>query len=138
MDKQQGISLWNRCLEVIKDNLPTTSPDMKLGEAVILVSRGRLGICIAIEEGRVIGIVTDGDIRRAMENSQNRFFELTVRDIMTQNPKTVTKDTRIADISHTFFNQKSSITTSPPSSMRYFTRRYLAWSFQGFSTTSLI
>ena len=83
---------------MIKDNLPTTSPDMKLGEAVILVSRGRLGICIAIEEGRVIGIVTDGDIRRAMENSQNRFFELTVRDIMTQNPKTVTKDTRIADI----------------------------------------
>ena len=90
--------LTKACDVMIKDNLPTTSPDMKLGEAVILVSRGRLGICIAIEEGRVIGIVTDGDIRRAMENSQNRFFELTVRDIMTQNPKTVTKDTRIADI----------------------------------------
>lgn len=90
--------LTKACDVMIKDNLPTTSPDMKLGEAVILVSRGRLGICIAIEDRRVIGIVTDGDIRRAMENSQNRFFELTVRDIMTQNPKTVTKDTRIADI----------------------------------------
>ncbi len=90
--------LTKACDVMIKENLPVAPPDMKLGEAVILVSKGRLGICVALENGRVAGIVTDGDIRRAMENSQSRFFELTVGDIMTVNPKKVSMETRISDI----------------------------------------
>lgn len=98
-----GGSLGKRLLTkasdvMITENLPTISPDTKLGEAVICVSRGRLGICIAIENDKFIGIVTDGDIRRAMENSQNQFFERTVRDIMTKNPKTVSPETPIVEI----------------------------------------
>lgn len=85
---------------MIKDDLPVTTPDMKLGEAIILVSRGRLGVCIAVADNKVVGIVTDGDIRRAMENSQNKFFDLTVGEIMTPNPKTVSPDTKIIDIDH--------------------------------------
>lgn len=83
---------------MLKDNLPVISPDTKLGEAVIHVSRGRLGICVAVENGKVVGLVTDGDIRRAMENSQSRFFDLTVKDIMTRQPKTVAADTKINEI----------------------------------------
>lgn len=83
---------------MIKENLPVISPETKLGHAVILVSKGRLGICVAIKNGIVIGIVTDGDIRRAMESSQNKFFDLSVEDIMTKHPKTVSIDTRIIDI----------------------------------------
>ncbi|MDD4760513.1 MAG: KpsF/GutQ family sugar-phosphate isomerase [Bacteroidaceae bacterium] len=83
---------------MIKDNLPVISPDTKLGHAVILVSKGRLGICVAVEDEKVIGIVTDGDIRRAMETSQNKFFDLQVKDIMTKHPKTVSIDTHIIDI----------------------------------------
>ena len=90
--------LTKACDVMIRENLPVAPPDMKLGEAVILVSKGRLGICVALENGRVVGIVTDGDIRRAMENSQNRFFDLTVGDIMTVHPKKVSVDTRISDI----------------------------------------
>ncbi|HCE47488.1 MAG TPA: KpsF/GutQ family sugar-phosphate isomerase [Prevotellaceae bacterium] len=90
--------LTKACDVMIKENLPVAPPDMKLGEAVTLVSKGRLGICVALHEGHVAGIVTDGDIRRAMENSQNRFFELTVGDIMTVNPKKVSSETRISDI----------------------------------------
>ena len=81
-----------------KENLPVLSPDTKLGEAVMCVTKGRLGICIAVEDGKVLGLVTDGDIRRAMESSQNRFFSLTVNDIMTRNPKTVSVNARIDDI----------------------------------------
>lgn len=81
-----------------KEDLPIITPDTKLGNAVMQVSRGRLGICIAVENDKVIGIVTDGDIRRAMENSQNKFFDLTVRDIMTKNPKTITTETKIIDV----------------------------------------
>ncbi len=83
---------------MIKENLPVTSKNTKLGEAVTLVSQGRLGICIALEDDKVVGLVTDGDIRRSIENSQSKFFELTVGDIMTTKPRTVSKQTRIIEI----------------------------------------
>ncbi|HAE24615.1 MAG TPA: KpsF/GutQ family sugar-phosphate isomerase [Prevotellaceae bacterium] len=94
-----GKRLLTKASDVMyKENLPVLSPDTKLGEAVMCVTKGRLGICIAVEDGKVLGLVTDGDIRRAMESSQNRFFSLTVNDIMTRNPKTVSVNARIDDI----------------------------------------
>jgi arabinose-5-phosphate isomerase len=45
-----------------------------------------------------VGLITDGDIRRAMEKWQAEFFDRTVRDIMTTNPKTVSPQTKISDI----------------------------------------
>ena len=80
------------------EDLPVTSPDTKLGEAVTLVSQGRLGICIAVENDKVVGLVTDGDIRRSIENSQSKFFDLTVGDIMTKKPRVVSRQTRIIDV----------------------------------------
>lgn len=88
------------------DALPVIPPTMKLGEAVIHMSNGRLGLCIAEEDGCVAGIITDGDIRRAMENSQDRFFQLAVADIMTRKPKTVAPDTKITDIDHILHRYK--------------------------------
>ena len=80
-----------------KDNLPVVSPDMLLGEAVTHVSKGRLGLCVINDkDGKVEGIITDGDVRRAMESSQNRFFTLSVKDIMTKNPVTISPDTKIS------------------------------------------
>ncbi len=95
-----GKRLLTRARDVMHtEGLPAISPDMPLGEAVIHMSNGRLGLCIGVDaNGRVAGIITDGDIRRAMENSQDSFFQLTVADIMTRNPKTVSPDTKIAEI----------------------------------------
>ena len=94
-----GRRLLTKAQDVMQiDNLPTLSPATPLGEAVIHVSQGRLGLCVAIEDERVIGLITDGDIRRAMERSQNNFFSLQVKDIMTRHPKTVSNDTRISEI----------------------------------------
>lgn len=82
-----------------KDNLPVVSPDMLLGEAVTHVSKGRLGLCVINDkDGKVEGIITDGDVRRAMESSQNRFFSFSVKDIMTKNPVTISPDTKISMI----------------------------------------
>ena len=83
---------------MIKESLPVTSPDTKLGKAVTLVSQGRLGVCVALSNDKVVGLVTDGDIRRAIERSQNKFFDLTVGDIMTRNPKTIPPDLRIIEV----------------------------------------
>lgn len=94
-----GKRLLTRARDVMRtEDLPVISPEMKLGEAVIYVSRGRLGLCVAEKEGRVVGIITDGDVRRAMETSQDSFFQLSVADIMSKHPKTVTADTKITQI----------------------------------------
>ena len=81
-----------------KDNMPTLPPDMHLGEAIILVSKGKLGLGIAERDGKVVGLITDGDIRRAMEQWQAQFFNKTVADIMTITPKTVGLQTKISEI----------------------------------------
>lgn len=98
-----GGSLGRRLLTRAKDvmrseDLPKISPQMPLGEAVIHLSRGRLGLCVAVEDGRVVGIITDGDVRRAMETAQDQFFKRSVGDIMTTNPKSVGPDTKITTI----------------------------------------
>ena len=81
------------------DDLPIISQDMHLGEAIIEVSKGKLGLGISLDdEGRVIGILTAGDIRRAMERWQEQFFNRTVSDIMTRNPKIVTPQTKVTEI----------------------------------------
>ncbi len=88
------------------EGLPVIPPTMKLGEAVIHMSNGRLGLCVAVDGGKVVGLITDGDIRRAMENSQDSFFSLTVSDIMTRTPKTVSPDTKITDIERILHQHK--------------------------------
>lgn len=94
-----GKRLLTKAKDVMqKDDLPVIPPTMLLGEAVIHMSRGRLGLCVAEDAGRVVGIITDGDVRRAMETSQDRFFSLKVADIMSVSPKKVSPETKITDI----------------------------------------
>lgn len=94
-----GKRLLTKARDVMRcDDLPVVSPEMKLGEAVIHVSNGRLGLCVAVENDQVVGIITDGDVRRAMESSQDKFFSLSVKDIMTKTPKTVSPEEKIEKI----------------------------------------
>ena len=62
------------------------------------LSGGEMTLFVTDSDSRVVGSLTDGDIRRAMESSRDRFFDLTVKDIMTKTPKTVPADTKITDI----------------------------------------
>ena len=107
-----GGALGRRLLTTAQDvmrttDLPTLSAGMHLGEAIIRVSKGKLGLGVATDgEGRVCGLITDGDIRRAMERWQAEFFDRTVGDIMTQWPKTVSADTKIAEIEQTMNKYK--------------------------------
>lgn len=80
------------------DDMPILPPEMHLGEAIILVSKGKLGLGIAEVDGKIAGLITDGDIRRAMEKWQAKFFDRTVGDIMTRTPKTVRPETKITEI----------------------------------------
>lgn len=106
-----GGSLGRRLLTKAKnvmrtDDLPVVAPETKLSEAVIHMSNGRLGLCVAIADDRVAGIITDGDVRRAMQKSQDKFFQLTVADIMSKSPKTVLPETKIHQIEKLFQQHK--------------------------------
>ncbi|ATV30900.1 KpsF/GutQ family sugar-phosphate isomerase [Prevotella intermedia] len=98
-----GGELGKRLLTTAQDvmrseDLPIIPKEMHLGEAIIHVSNGKLGLGVSIENDKVIGLITDGDIRRAMEKWQAKFFDHTVEDIMTRTPKTVLPNTKIAEI----------------------------------------
>ena len=80
------------------DNLPIIPKEMHLGDAIIHVSKGKLGLGVSLENEKVVGLITDGDIRRAMEKWQAQFFDKTVSDIMTTSPKTVSPNTKITEI----------------------------------------
>lgn len=106
-----GGSLGKRLLTTARDvmrteELPIVPPEMTLGEAIILVSRSRLGLVVAVKDEQVVGIITDGDVRRAMEQLKQEFFNVPVEQVMTRTPKCVTETTKISDIQHIMHHNK--------------------------------
>lgn len=66
-----GKRLLTTAADVMRtDDLPIIPQDMHLGEAIIHVSKGKLGMGVALENEHIVGLITDGDIRRAMENGK--------------------------------------------------------------------
>ncbi len=73
--------------------LPIVALDTPLSTAVIEMSSKRLGHAIVTSpDGRMAGVVTDGDVRRGLEIWGGGLFEKTAGEVMTQNPKTITQD----------------------------------------------
>ena len=102
-----GKRLLTTATDVMRsDDMPIVPEEMHLGEAIILVSKGKLGLGISLTDGKVSGLITDGDIRRAMEKWQAEFFNKTVSDIMTRNPKMVLPDTKITEIQQIMHKHK--------------------------------
>jgi arabinose-5-phosphate isomerase len=98
-----GGELGKRLLTTASDvmrteDLPIIPKEMHLGEAIIHVSKGKLGLGVSLENDLIAGLITDGDIRRAMEKWQAQFFDKTVNDIMTRTPKVVLPNTKITEI----------------------------------------
>ena len=95
-----GKRLLTTAADVMRsDDMPILPEDMHLGEAIIHVSKGKLGLGVSLSpDNTVTGLITDGDIRRAMERWQAQFFDRTVSDIMTRTPKTVLPTTKITEI----------------------------------------
>lgn len=97
-----GGELGKRLLTTVRDvmrrdNLPIVSPEMQLGDALFDISRGKMGMAVAMNGDCVAGIITDGDIRRAMERWQTHFFDRTVREIMTTEPKCISPNVKVVE-----------------------------------------
>ncbi|MBF2708312.1 KpsF/GutQ family sugar-phosphate isomerase [Flavobacterium soyangense] len=75
---------------------PKVKPNSSIKEVIFEISAKRLGVTAVIENEKVIGIITDGDIRR-MLNENDTFTHLTAKDIMTKNPKMIQSTTMVAE-----------------------------------------
>jgi len=96
-----GGALGKKLLLRVKDMLDTThtpqvNPDASIKKVIMEISEKRLGVTAVIENNQVIGIITDGDIRR-MLNDRDTFVDLTAKDIMTKNPKNINSSILVSE-----------------------------------------
>lgn len=97
-----GGSLGRRLLATVgdvmrSDNLPVVGPDCTAKDMIHTISRCGLGLIVVCEGDRIEGIVTDGDIRRAMERSGADFINLRAADILTRNPKRIHPEEKLIE-----------------------------------------
>lgn len=97
-----GGSLGRKLLTTVeqvmrKEQLPLITAKSNTSEVIDVMTRGRLGLAIVQEKGTIKGIITDGDLRRAMDKYKEKFFGLKAGDIMTKNPKTVAREMKMAE-----------------------------------------
>jgi len=75
------------------ENLPVVTSDTPLSKAVIELSSKRLGHCIVVgKNGKMAGVITDGDVRRGVQQWRGRLFEMSSKEVMTKNPKPLAAD----------------------------------------------
>ncbi|MCG2710132.1 MAG: KpsF/GutQ family sugar-phosphate isomerase [Thermodesulfovibrionales bacterium] len=75
------------------DALPFVSPETAMTMAVVEISSKRLGVAIVSDAGKkILGVLTDGDIRRGIEKWGKEFFDMKAGDVMTKTPKTISED----------------------------------------------
>lgn len=107
-----GGSIGRKLVTRVKDvmyteNFPIIPRDKLLVDALIDISSGKLGLGIVLDdEQRVTGIITDGDIRRAVVNRRQNFLSVKVEDVMTLHPKTINSEAKLAQIQSMFRRHK--------------------------------
>ena len=84
-----GKKLYLRVGDLSSQNQkPRVTPDTKIKDVIIEISEKMLGVAIVVENDKVAGIVTDGDLRRMLSKTED-FSMLTAKDIMGTNPKCI-------------------------------------------------
>lgn len=92
-----GKKLYLRVSDITAQNMkPQVAPETSVTDAIIEISEKMLGVVAVIENDKIIGIITDGDIRRMLKNN-TEFKNLTARDIMSPAPKTIDQDALAVD-----------------------------------------
>lgn len=99
-----GKRLYLRVADLIQNNeLPQVYENDSIAKVIIEISEKRLGVTAVIKNQKVIGIITDGDIRRMLSKSTN-IDDFLAKDIMGTNPKTIHKDAMAIEALETLEN----------------------------------
>lgn len=96
-----GGALGKKLMLCVKDMLDTThkpivAPNSNIKTVIVEISEKRLGVTAVVDKHKVIGIITDGDIRRMLNKSET-ISGLTAVDIMTKNPKMIKSTDLVSD-----------------------------------------
>ncbi len=97
-----GGSLGRRLLMTVanvmrSNDLPTVGVECTATEMIHRMTRGGLGLIVICDGDRIEGIVTDGDLRRAMESRQSDFFNIRAIDIASRQPKCINVNAKLID-----------------------------------------
>ncbi|MEB2817076.1 KpsF/GutQ family sugar-phosphate isomerase [Campylobacter upsaliensis] len=92
-----GGSLGRKLLTKVKDlmvskKLPIVNPQTEFNELVDVMTSGKLGLCIVLENDKLVGIITDGDLRRALKANAKPRFDFKAKEIMSHNPKIIDQE----------------------------------------------
>jgi arabinose-5-phosphate isomerase len=97
-----GKKLYLRVNDISQVNQkPQVTPNTSIKDVIIEISEKRLGVTAVVENGTVVGIITDGDLRRMLTKTDN-FSSLSAKDIMSANPKTITSNAMAVDAKEIF------------------------------------
>ncbi len=108
-----GGSLGRRLLTRVKDDmrtadLPFISPDSCIRDVIWAMTRGRLGLALVVKDRKLCGVITDGDLRRAMVSEQD-FQNLNAMDIATKDPITISSEAMLAEAEDRMHHEKINI-----------------------------
>ncbi|WP_299385127.1 SIS domain-containing protein [uncultured Lacinutrix sp.] len=78
------------------NNKPQVQIDTDVKKVIIEISESMLGVTAVVENNKIVGIITDGDLRRMLTKTDN-FIGLTAKDIMSSNPKIINEDAMAVD-----------------------------------------
>ena len=106
-----GGSLGRRLLTTVGDvmkkkNLPIISSQATIKEVIQRISEGKLGLVVIIDNNKIMGIITDGDIRRTMESREKDFFNLKAEDLMSNHPKLIYESDKLISASNIMSQHK--------------------------------
>jgi len=106
-----GGSLGKRLLATVQsvmkqDNLPTCEYNLSIKDVIYKITEGKCGLVVVLDNGKIIGIITDGDIRRAMQNDEDNFFNLKASDLMSINPKSIKAEDKLVTAQEIMNNTK--------------------------------
>jgi len=103
-----GKKLYLRVSDLIgKHEMPQVAPNTPIKDVIIEISKKRLGTTAVIENNKIVGIITDGDLRRMLSNSPD-IGKLVAEDIMSKHPKTIRVDAMAIEAMETMENNKIS------------------------------
>ncbi|MCS7487263.1 arabinose 5-phosphate isomerase [Marinomonas sp. BSi20414] len=102
-----GRKLLTRVKDLMhKDNLPICAPNTTLKDAISVMTHGRMGVVLIQDEGKLLGIFTDGDLRRAMLKESEGMIHKTMASLMTPNPKTINENVMIVQAEEQMLRDK--------------------------------
>ena len=106
-----GKQLYLRVKDLyVRNERPEVGPDDNLTRVIIEMTHKRLGATVVMKDGQLLGIITDGDLRRMLMKYPN-IEQVKAEQIMTSNPKTIDEDALVVDALHKM--RENSITQLP-------------------------